>query len=125
MNRTIGQTLFWAPRILTIAFALFLALFALDATQETSGLWEGIGATLIHLLPTSTILLILVAAWRWEWIGALLYVAAGVAYIVLFPPARQHLSWILTISGPAFLIGILFLFNWFKHNELRRLHGHH
>ena len=37
MNRPIRQFLFWSPRVLTILFALFLSLFALDVFEEGYG----------------------------------------------------------------------------------------
>jgi hypothetical protein len=53
----------------------------------------------------------LLIASRWEWIGGILFLALGILYIVIF---RGPSDWpaYLTISGPLFLVGILFLLNW-------------
>jgi len=103
------RALFWTPRAVCIAFAIFLSLFALDVFDERLSLWETVVALAIHLIPTFTVLAILMLAWRWAWIGALGFVAAGGFYAKI---AWGHPSWIATISGPLFLIAGLFLASW-------------
>jgi hypothetical protein len=78
----------------------------------------------MHLLPTFVLIAGLLLAWRWEWIGATLYAAAGMLYVmwVLWVPrplsAAIRLTWILMNAGPVFVIAALFLANWLKHGEL-------
>lgn len=103
--------MFWTPRILTILFAIFISLFALDVFVEGYGLWKTIGALLIHLIPSFLIIAILIFAWKWEWIGGLLFIGLGVIYI-LFAWGKMHYSAFFGISGPLFLVGILFMLNW-------------
>ena len=124
MSNLSKKTLFWAPRALSIAFIVFLSLFALDVFNEHLGFWKTLQALAVHLIPCYVLIAVLVLAWRWEWIGAALYTAAGLVYIrqvVLMarpiPPAVR-LNWVLTISGPAFVIAGLFLANWLKRSEL-------
>jgi len=117
------QVLFWAPRALSIAFIAFLGLFALDVLEAGYGFWKTLLALTMHLIPNFVLIAVLVLAWRWEWIGAALYAAAGMLYVIMvlprpLPPAVK-LSWILTIAGPAFVIAALFLANWIKRRELR------
>jgi len=80
---------------------------------------------MIHQIPVFALIITLILAWRWEWIGAALFGVAGLLYVALvlfmqhhFPPAAGPIV-ILTISGPAFIIAWLFLANWRRHNELR------
>jgi len=102
--------IFWTPRILGILFALFLALFAFDVFGEGYGFWGTMVAFLIHLLPTFLVLVAVAVAWRWEWVGTVLFFGLGVGYIVM---AWGKFEWVtyLTISGPLFLVGLLFLVN--------------
>src|ERR1035437_8387888 len=118
MSRTQGRLLFWSPRILTIAFAIFLSLFALDVFNEVSGFWQEAIAFSIHLLPAVVVVTFLVIAWRWEWVGATLFAATAAAYAIWALP--KHLSWACGIAGPLLVIAGLFLVNWFKRSELRR-----
>jgi hypothetical protein len=110
------RLLFWSPRVLCIAFALFLSLFALDVFSEGLSWWKTILALLIHLIPTAFIVVVLVVSWRWEWVGGILYVVLGTLYLI---QARHHPDWVLIISGPLFLVGALFLLNWWKRAEIR------
>jgi len=82
MTTTTRRVLFWTPRVLCILYAVFLSLFALDVFDAGYGFWQAIAALLIHLIPVYIVIAVLVLAW--------------------------HLS----ISGPLFLIAILFLLNW-------------
>jgi len=124
MKRPVKRWLFWTPRILCILFAVFISLFAFDVFGEGYGFWETIRALLMHLIPTGVILIVLALSWRWEWVGGALFIALGVLYLVLFW-GRFHWSAYLVISGPLFLLGVLFLINWLYRAELRTQRNGH
>ena len=111
MNVTVKRTLFWTPRILCFLFVIFLSLFALDVFSENYGFWKTILALLIHLVPVYIIVIALVIAWRWEWIGTILFIALALVYPIM-SRGRFHWSAYVGISGPLVLIGVLFLLNW-------------
>jgi len=119
MNTSIEQVLYWSPRVLGIFYAMFLSLFALDVFSEGYGFWETILALLIHLVPVYIIVIALVIAWRWEWVGAILFIALALFYLV-WSLGRFHWVTYLIISGPLFLLGVLFLFNWIYRTQLRK-----
>lgn len=117
------RAFFWAPRAMSIVFIAFLSMFALDVFGEGYGFWKTLLALTIHLIPSFVLIAALVLAWRWEWIGAALYAAAGTLYVFWalqrpIPPAVK-LLWVLMIAGPAFLVAALFLANWMKRAEIR------
>jgi hypothetical protein len=119
------RALFWTPRALSIIFIAFLSIFASDVFDGRHSFWETVLAFIIHQIPVFVLIVALILAWRWEWIGAMLYGVAGLLHItwVLFiqthiPPAIRPLA-ILTVAGPALIIAMLFLANWRKHDELR------
>jgi len=116
MKTTIQKAIFWTPRILCIAFILFLALFALDVFEYNRGFWDTALALLMHLIPNFFLTLILILSWKWEWIGGILFNAAGVFYLVAV--RHQDIYAYIFISGPAFLIGILFLAGWFAKKRI-------
>jgi hypothetical protein len=101
--------LFWAPRLLSMAFAVFISLFALDVFSEESGAKNILVALAIHLIPTAVAVLFTALSWRRPWIGALTFTAAGIYYL---STNMRHPSWIVTISGPLFVIGALFFADW-------------
>jgi hypothetical protein len=105
-------------RVLFILFAVFLSLFALDVFGEGLGFWESMLALLIHLVPVYIVVIVLVVAWRWEWVGAVLFTALAVFYVV-WAWGRFHWSAYVAISGPLVLLGVLFLFNWIYRAQLQ------
>jgi hypothetical protein len=124
MSNLSKRTLFWAPRALSILFIAFLSLFALDVFGEHLGLWGTLLALTMHLIPSFVLIGALILAWRWEWVGAVIYAVAGGLYAVTLlpraiPPLPVKLQWIAVIAFPAFAIAVLFMANWLKHDEVR------
>jgi hypothetical protein len=124
MTPVSGRLLYWAPRALSVLFIGFLSLFALDVFSEGLGFWQTAQALAVHLVPSFVLMAVLALAWRWEWVGALCFGAAGAFYVWVVVsmsrpvPTAMRLLWMATIAGPAFVIAGLFLLNW-----VRRGHG--
>lgn len=119
MNTAAKRWLYWTPRILCMVFAAFTSLFALDVFREGAGFWETALALFMHLLPSTILLIvILIVTWKREWIGAVLFNALAVFYIGFFWGRFPWFTYVL-ISGPLFLVGILFLLNWRYRAQLR------
>lgn len=114
------RLLSWSPRILSIAFTVFLGLFALEAFNEGFSFWQSARAFFIDLLPAAAAAATLIAAWRREWIGALVFAVAAVLYTIRFFP--WHPDWTLIIAGPMLVIAALFMASWLKHPQLRARH---
>ena len=108
MNPSVDRFLRWAPRVLCVAFAAFVSVFALDAFEPARGFWGNALAFGIHLFPTYLVIGVLVLGWRRPKAAGTLLIVVGCAYAVM-PHIRQHLSWIAAISGPAWVTGVLFL----------------
>ena len=116
MEYKINRFVYWTPRILSILFLLFLTIFSFDVFGEGYSFWEVVVAFLMHNIPVFILAIVLWISWKREWVGGSVFILAGLLYIIF--PARNAptwywaLVWILMISGPAFLIGVLFLANW-------------
>lgn len=111
--------IYWTPRILSILFLLFLAMFSLDVFGEGLGFWQTALAFLMHNLPVIVLAVILYISWRYEIVGGIAFIIAGFFYAALVLRSAisngfewYYLAWILQISGVAFLIGGLFLVGW-------------
>ena len=113
---TVTRLLHWSPRLLGILFALFLSIFALDVFGEGYGFGETVLALLIHLVPTFVLILALAIAWRREWIGAALFLGVAVFYLTQ-AWGKEHWTALAAISGPAALIGGLFLLDWLNRRK--------
>jgi hypothetical protein len=123
MTQFSRRALFWAPRALSIAFIAFLGLFALDVFEVGYGFWKTLLALTMHLIPNFVLIAVVVLAWRWEWIGATLFAAAGVLHAILTwqrpYPLATKLAQVLPMEGIVFVIAALWLATWIKRGELR------
>ena len=108
MTAAATRTLYWTPRILSICMALFLGIFSLDVLGQGYSFRQTIAALLMHGVPTFIVAVALIIAWRREVIGGVLFLGLGIFYIVM---AWGQFPWVtyLVVSGPLFLIGVLFL----------------
>jgi hypothetical protein len=109
MKEATKAALFFIPRFLTLMFAIFLSMFALDVFQAGLGLWATMRGLLLHLIPTAVVLLLLALAWRHGWVGALAYAALGVFIIVT---KSSNVGSLLGVAAPLFLISVMFLIDW-------------
>jgi len=104
--------LLWTPRIICILFIAAISLFACDAFGNDTGFWKTLLAFLVHLLPTFLMIFILYLSWKRPWIGGMVFILAGIAYIVwkgvMYP----------VVFIPLFLVGVLFLLSWFFRKEI-------
>jgi hypothetical protein len=117
MNPSLRMWLLWTPRVLCILYAVFISLFALDAFSPNRRLAENLLALAMHLIPTAVVLIVLAVAWRWAWVGAVVYAGLGILYLVMF---RGRFDWsaYAMIAGPLFLTGALFLISWTYRREI-------
>lgn len=114
-KRKISPWLFWAPRILTILFIIFISLFSLDIFDENLGFWGTIVGLIMHNIPSFVMIVLLIIAWRYELVGAIGFIVLALLYMIsAFSRVGllMALSWSLTIAGPAILISVLWVFNW-------------
>jgi hypothetical protein len=97
-------------------FLLFLSLFSLDVIQPGLGFWEIVLGLLMHNIPTFILLILVLVAWKYEIVGGIAFILAGLLYILMLSTSSSFewymLSWSIIIAGPAFFISILFFINW-------------
>lgn len=123
MKEKISKFVYWVPRILSILFISFLALMSLDVFSPELSFWETVFGLFMHNLPALVLLVVLLISWKYEIVGGIAFILAGLLYfIILIRNSFEWymLSWIIQISGIAFLIGILFLVGWFKKKKIMR-----
>ena len=114
--RTSGRWLLWSPRILGILVSLFIGMFALDAFSEGKPWLQALPDFVVHLIPALVLLGIVAASFRRQWIGAVAFIGLAVVYAATMSKGR--LDWMLTISGPLLVVGVLFLWSWFQRSSV-------
>jgi len=121
MEKRAGKFIYWTPRILSIIFILFLALFSLDVFEGDYGFWGTIEGLFVHNIPAMVLLIVLIISWKYEIVGGIGFVLAGILYVVFILMniiatgfEWYYLLWAVQISGIAFFIGIMFLVCWFR-----------
>jgi hypothetical protein len=96
-----------------ILFICFISLFALDSFEGEQPFIEKIGGFLIHLIPTAVLIILLIFSWRREWVGGIVFLLLAIGYLIMawgkFPVSVYFL-----ISGPLFIISVLFWVNWVR-----------
>ena len=126
-NQKINKWIYWLPRLISVLFILFLAMFSLDVFGNGYGFWGTVLALIMHNIPVFILTILLIISWKHELVGAIAFILAGLLYIVQIVINSfmnqfewYYLSWSLTIAGPAFLTGILFYINWHSKRKLNR-----
>ncbi len=119
-----NKFIYRTPRILGILFVLFLMMFSLDIFEPGLTGWQIASGLFVHNIPALILLLSLIISWRYEIVGGVTFILAGLVYILLLAMNPRFewymLSWSLTIAVPAFLIGILFIINWRKKVNIKK-----
>jgi hypothetical protein len=76
-------------------------------------------ALFMHLIPAMVLTAAIIAAWRWEWVGTVLFIGWGILYVT-----RAHgpewFVYVLVAGLPA-LIGCLFLAGWIWRKQIREV----
>jgi len=116
MANKISKFIYWTPRIVSIFFILFLMMFSLDVFGTGLSFWQTIIGLLMHNFPAFILTAVLIVSWKYEIVGGIAFILAGILYIILTLGMNKFewylLAWIIQISGIAFFIGILFLIGW-------------
>jgi hypothetical protein len=83
------------PRILCILFTCLVLLLG-------------------DFIPALIVVAILILSWKWAWAGGIIFLLAGIAYLIWI----EVLTPIIYI--PLYLTGILFLLSWFFRKEIKK-----
>jgi len=119
--KTSVKVIHWLPRIICILAILFVSIFALDAFAPGLTIWQQLGNFFIHLIPSFILAGFLIIAWKWEYIGGIIFTVIG---FVMSPSVfmsnynRTHsigisLTIILMITIPFVVVGILFVVSYY------------
>ena len=125
--KTSIRVIHWLPRVICILAILFISMFAADAFAPGLTIWQQLGGFLMHLIPSFILLSLLIVAWKWEYIGGIIFTVIGLGlspFIFMHNYNMNHsvgmsLGIILTITFPFVVVGILFIISHFMKKKNR------
>ena len=112
METTSARLALWIPRVLGVLVSLFVGMFALDAFSGGKPFFQALPEFLVHLVPAFILLALVLASFQRPWIGAVAFTGLAILYAVTM--ARGRVDWMLTISGPLLVVGVLFSWSWLQ-----------
>ena len=122
----------WLPRIICILAILFISLFAADAFAPELTVGQQLADFLKHLIPSFVLIALLIVAWKWEYIGGIIFIVLGLGlspFVFMLNYNRNHsvgmsLGVILAITFPFVVVGVLFIISHFmKKKNLLKTHN--
>jgi len=121
------KILHWLPRIICILAILFISMFALDAFNPERTIWQQIVDFLMHLIPSFVLIVLLIIAWKWEFIGGIIFALIGLGFspfIYMHNYKMNHSVWqsleiVLFINIPFVIVGILFMVSHYNKKKNR------
>ena len=116
----------WLPRIICILAILFVSIFAADAFAHELTIWQQLGAFVMHLIPSFILLAFLIVAWKWEYIGGIIFIIIGLGLsplIFIHNYKMNNSIWmslgiIAIITIPFAIVGILFIISHFLKKKI-------
>lgn len=107
---------FWAPRILSILFALFVMMFSFDVFEGEGAILDKIIGFIMHNLPTFGIFVVTAFAWKNDWVGAIGFGAITVILVTMvlglgrsdIPEGGIMNPAVFIFGGPSLLIALLY-----------------
>jgi len=124
MARNVSKFLYWTPRIMAIIIIVFMALMSLDVFSPGLSAGQIAIGLFMHNIPMLILLVVLLISWKYEIVGGIAFILAGLTYIiVLFMNQFEwyKVAWAVQLSGPAFFVGIMFLLGWFKKRKITKI----
>jgi len=111
----------WLPRIMCILAILFISMFAADAFGPEKTIWQQFGDFIMHLIPSFVLLVFLLIAWKWEYIGGIIFILIGLGlspFVFIHNYKMNDSIWmslgiIAAITIPFAIVGILFIISHF------------
>jgi hypothetical protein len=118
----------WLARIFCIAAIIFVSMFALDALEQGT-FFQKLSAFALHLIPSFTLVLALLIAWKYELAGGILFILIGLCtapFIYHFNFERTHSALVCCevlsmINLPFIIVGVMFTYSYYR---LKKMQAH-
>jgi hypothetical protein len=109
--------LFWMPRVVAILLVLFPTFFALNILNEDIAGGHMLLSVQVPLSPRLFLGAGVLLAWRWEWVGAVVFMGWALWYAMT--TAGFVTAGCVSLGGVPFIVGLLFLLGWMYRAEFQ------
>jgi hypothetical protein len=124
-----GEILFWTPRLMCIVAIVVMSMLSFDAFKPEFSSWHQIRTFILHMVPSFTLILLLLLAWRKELTGGTIFIVVGMLLSVFLYRYnyQEYHSFIKSfvpvalVALPFCLTGILFVVDYFYKKRHRKL----
>ncbi|HNX44613.1 MAG TPA: hypothetical protein PKI35_09275 [Bacteroidales bacterium] len=98
----------WSARILSLLSILFILIMSFDCIGGDYSLKEQLICFVMHNIPTFTLIILIIIAWKWELAGGILFIVAAFAGSILFKVFTGNAAALILIA-PILIAGVLFV----------------
>ena len=112
VNPRLAKIIHWAPRVAAILIIFFISLFSLDVFEMQASPLELLGGFLMHNIPSISLLVLLIFAWKRPVVGFVAFLAAGALFAIFFVRDIESLPTLLLFVCPILLVACLFYADW-------------
>ena len=117
----IGEILYWTPRLICIVAIVVISMLLFDTFKPEFSSWHQIRTFLLNMVPSFTLVLLLLLAWRKELTGGSIFLIIGLAlsfFVYHYSFGINHslgksLLQVVKLALPFCLTGILFISDYF------------
>jgi hypothetical protein len=109
----------WFARILAVLSILFMIMFSFDSFGGNESFGRQLLGFMKHNIPAFVLIVSLVAAWRYEIAGGVLFILAFLALGIFFKSFAGN-SASLIIIAPFLIAGIAFIVHGILSPDMRR-----
>jgi hypothetical protein len=107
-----AKILYWAPRIATLMIIFFVSLFSLDVFESEGSVLELLGGFIIHNIPSITLFILLLIAWKHPVVGFIGFLVAASVAAIFFASNGLEIPSMIMFVLPLILIACLFYADW-------------
>jgi hypothetical protein len=108
----LAKIIHWAPRLAAILIIVFVSLFSLDVFEMEASPLELLGGFLIHNIPSISMLVLLLFAWKRPVVGFVSFLVTAILFTIFFVRDVYSLPNLLLFVFPILLVAGLFYADW-------------
>ncbi len=128
MTKT-GEILYWTPRFLCMVAIVVISMLTIEVFKPEFSSWHQLRTFIMQMVPSFTLVLLLLFAWRKELTGGTMFIFVGLIMAFFVYKYHYQLSHsfiksagkVVVIAFPLLFTGIMFVLDFFYKKKRRNL----